>query len=952
MDIFADTPPDDAPSCEPDDDPKLAFEERRALAALTTRLTGKPKEIEVGRYRVLEPLGEGGFATVYEGHDPKLDRRVAIKILRGAHSKADRTAHERMAREAQALAQLRHPNVVQIFDVGFHEHEDAGRSVYIVMELLEGGTLEAWQKQERRDTEAILTAYRQAARGLAAAHAVGVVHRDFKPSNAMFTVSGRVKVLDFGLATVDGMVSQNTAPASETVSAVEPVSLTRTGVVMGTPRYMSPEQHRARPITEQSDQFAWCIALWEAMTGKAPFHGSSIAELEIEKRDGPPPRPTTIPRRVYSALARGLAPEPERRFRSMAALVAALEPSRMRYVAAGGVLAAAAGLAAVASTAETPLPLCTTDATRWDARFEEVVTRVTPPRGSPRWGVQEKVRLRLHRFEGQWAATRSEVCTAPGQPDPEAVARAACLQRGRTHFDAVLTGVVDEAGAPEARAIRQLLAFPVPQRCLSGEAPRLYQTDEAREARLDALDTIAQRWMTSREPVDESTIARVTAEADELDDHWLSARVAMGRSMLHFTTGDSAAAAEEIRAAVYTAETGSDPLLAAELIPGVMAHRIDAGAPPEEIEPLLQRNRTLLEAAGQPLGPTLRYLAVAAIAETRKGDFDRAVALATEAVEAAGDPPLPGTENLLAMALVTVYSVQSGVLPPEEVEAGARRALAMGTDEDRWYGTVAAIARHTLGDLALEAGDLDRAATEQFAAATHLAKMSPGPTASLMYMLATYGRTLAFRGAGELGIAHMRNGYDWILDNVGPLDLKLDIIASQLVAANLERGRPDRALVWAERQQGHATRQYGEGHPETALPYASAARALVQLSRLEDADKALATAVSLAAGKEQYVFNTWQPAAELRLAQGRLAEARVQIELAIDDLDPEYHAPMEEGVRGEFFETYAKILEGLGETEPAQEAMRAAITAMQSASYWHQERATALLAAQTEPAPE
>ncbi|MEM6993676.1 MAG: serine/threonine-protein kinase, partial [Myxococcota bacterium] len=179
----------------------LGFEGRRAYAAVVSRLTGREAPSVVGRYRLVRLIGQGAFGSVYEAHDPRLERRVAIKIVDSTCCQRDPYARARLIREAQALARLRHPNVVQIFDVGTFEGPE-GEDVYIVMELLEGPTLREWIADERPSRARIVEAFRAAGHALEAAHALGVVHRDFKPCNVMFDVDNVVKVVDFGLASV------------------------------------------------------------------------------------------------------------------------------------------------------------------------------------------------------------------------------------------------------------------------------------------------------------------------------------------------------------------------------------------------------------------------------------------------------------------------------------------------------------------------------------------------------------------------------------------------------------------------------------------------------------------------------------------------------------------------------------------------------------------------------
>jgi len=299
-------------------------------------------EVEERRYVVVETLGRGGMGTVVRAYDPRLRREVALKRLRA--DVLDSAAEARLIREAQAMAQLSHPNVVAVYDVGRSD-----RGVEIAMELVEGVTLRGWLQRTRRSSKAILEVFAQAARGLAAAHAVGLVHRDFKPPNVLVGDDGRVKVTDFGLAKAEGPAVTEDRPSldgsdgtSELPSLGEGLSspLTRADTVVGTPAYMAPEQYVGDPLDARTDQYAFCVALWEALVGEPPFAGDH-AQMAAAKSEGPPPWPRGAPvsRKVSDAIRRGLDPDRERRWPSMDALLSAMDlgPSRRTWPLALGV---------------------------------------------------------------------------------------------------------------------------------------------------------------------------------------------------------------------------------------------------------------------------------------------------------------------------------------------------------------------------------------------------------------------------------------------------------------------------------------------------------------------------------------------------------------------------------------------------------------------------------------
>ncbi|HWB77839.1 MAG TPA: serine/threonine-protein kinase, partial [Nannocystaceae bacterium] len=295
--------------------------EQDALARLRARLVDVG--MTVGAYRLLHPIGRGGNGEVWLAHDPRLDRRIAIKLLQ-PHVCGD-PARVRLLREARAIAQIVHPNVVAIYDSGTI---DGDTRSFIAMEYVDGCSLAAWLRDVPRSADEIIAMFVAAGQGLDAAHRAGQIHRDFKPSNVMIGPRGEVKVLDFGLALgVGESRSRDTDPAAQASSGDD--RLTETGVVMGTPRYMSPEQHTGDAVTPASDQFSFCCALLEALQHAPAFVGCGAVQLCRAKLRGDIASGTQdVAPHVRAVLERGLDPRPERRFRSMAALLEQLGARR------------------------------------------------------------------------------------------------------------------------------------------------------------------------------------------------------------------------------------------------------------------------------------------------------------------------------------------------------------------------------------------------------------------------------------------------------------------------------------------------------------------------------------------------------------------------------------------------------------------------------------------------
>jgi hypothetical protein len=284
----------------------------------------------VGRFTILEKLGEGGMGVVLAAYDPDLDRRVAIKLIRPAAATCG-DAQARLLREAQAMARLRHPNVVTVYEVGTF-----GEQVFIAMEFVEGGTLSDALDELAGSWRLIIARFAEAGRGLAAAHEAGLVHRDFKPENVLVGRDGRVHVTDFGIVGTAGELEElrdldgledNPAHVSGGSSPALEADLTPTGYLMGTPLYMAPEQHRGGRVDARSDQFAFCVGLYRALYGESPFEGKSVTEYASQVLSGnirPPPTGTRVPGWVHDILLRGLSVDPDRRFPSMEALLSEL----------------------------------------------------------------------------------------------------------------------------------------------------------------------------------------------------------------------------------------------------------------------------------------------------------------------------------------------------------------------------------------------------------------------------------------------------------------------------------------------------------------------------------------------------------------------------------------------------------------------------------------------------
>jgi len=446
-------------------------------SALRNESTGDPfllpRGAVVGRYLLIEPVGRGGMGVVYAAYDPKLDRRVALKLLPAGHAPEEEPdARERLLREAQAMARVSHPNVTALHDFGTF-----GDQVFLAMELVEGVTLRLWlQTHKQRRWREVLKVMIQAGQGLAAAHAAGLVHRDFKPDNVLVGKDGRVRVTDFGLARLVRPLPR--APGG--LPSASPLKtqdsrlrgpLSQSSARVGTPAYMAPEQHLGQAPDARSDQFAFCVALYHALYRKRPFDPRKLAAA-VRARDGsaervihPLPLAPPLPVWIKHALQRGLSISPEARYPSMEALLLRLSrpPVVVRYAVATAftLLTALSVALAVPFLRAHEENLCR-DAERklsgvWNDQVAARIQSAFLITGRPYADFSfRSVKLALDTYAHGWVEQRTAACQATRQKgqQPEALLalRNGCLDQRLRELEALTTalaqadaGVVDNA---------------------------------------------------------------------------------------------------------------------------------------------------------------------------------------------------------------------------------------------------------------------------------------------------------------------------------------------------------------------------------------------------------------------------------------------------------------------------------------------------------------------------
>lgn len=573
--------------------------------------------VRIGRYLVIGRLGAGGSGVVLAAYDPDLDRRVAIKLLR-AQSSVE--ASGRLLREAQALARLSHPNVVQIYDAGIHDDQ-----VFLAMELVAGRNLRCWLDESPRSWRTILRTFVEAGRGLAAAHRAGLIHRDFKPENVILGEDGRARVADFGHARQSAVVAESTTAAAAIAVRADTfaVPLTLSGAILGTPAYMSPEQFEGIRADARSDIFSFCLALHEALYGRRPFVGADLQALLAAMRSAQisePPPSSPVPRRIFALLRRGLAYSPAARPEDMEALLADLsdDPGARRgrwALAAGLVIATSAATRVLTASPEVePVP-CTDDLNAdpclaVDAELIDLWDEPTRRRAeanllgsglSNAAEVWQHLAPRIDDAVASWRLARQQTCRAlhargPAPPpfgdeaddgglghvtDDTLRLRELCLLRRRAELEGI-TGLLREsdhdmllATIPALDQRTPLTACDDPE-SLRRELASIVTSDEllTRESLLHQLLTLLPRAQNDAAGTLLPQILHLTTVVAARDDPGLHAHALHLRGVAERSLGRYDAAAASLTSAVHEALAARHDRLHAEL--AVLLVRIHA----------------------------------------------------------------------------------------------------------------------------------------------------------------------------------------------------------------------------------------------------------------------------------------------------------------------------------------------------------------------------------------
>ncbi len=631
----------------------------------------KPRLIagqQLGRYTILEMLGEGGMGVVYSAYDARLDRRVALKFMLGSGTPRER---ERLRVEARALAQLAHPNVLTIHDIDEHEGD-----LFITAQYVEGASVDLWLVQSPRSPEDIVAVFVQAGKGLAAAHGRKLVHRDVKPSNLLVDERGRVFVADFGLAQ---STSELTDPTTGTGDK-PPVATNRAG----TPTYMAPEQLRGDPVDATADQYSFCVALYEALLGRHPFASSA-------DRARPPEGLSQLPRRLARALARGLSKNPADRHPTMTALLVELRPRRRRRGVLGVVLGAA-GLSAVAwsySSRTPPEQACVTTELSARAWGPASITATENALLQSPHGYAATTWQTLHGYlEGasaEWEAQVRDACEARWERHSESDLtfdrRMRCLRRNALTLDRALTLI--QAGGP-ARALQIAYAIPRAGTCsepgVSGDPleAESAQHDEFRQ-RFEQAQLLAPAGQIAQAEQELQALASAVASTE---DRVLASRITTSLASIaaHTRPADQGTQAA-VEAVLSTERSGDDHSIAQALLILTNHYAITVGDIPRA-EETIQRARAVIARTELTVDLERGVANADALIAMAAGDF----AVAIEAFE----------------TVLEVYARTFGELHPNRFLAvsnlsGALQSAGRTSDALEVLQTHIAVADRTLG---------------------------------------------------------------------------------------------------------------------------------------------------------------------------------------------------------------------------------------------------------------
>jgi eukaryotic-like serine/threonine-protein kinase len=867
----------------------------------------------VDRYVVLDRVGEGGMGVVYAAYDPKLDRKVALKFL----NRPDPQHGEwnRLLREAQAMARLAHPNVAVAYDVGTsHGH------VFLAMELVDGVDLRTWLQTRKRTVPEILAVFSAAGQGLAAAHASGIVHRDFKPANVLVDKSGRSRVTDFGLSRsiylgdvaspADGEDGADGTPDS--IRTPLNARFTFTGAVLGTPSFMSPEQHDGKEADARSDQFSFCVALYEALHGVRPFAGETLAELResiLARRLAP--TSSHVPAWLNAAVLRGLSASPADRWPSMEALLTALagDPARarrQRWLRRTAALVALAGVSgaffvlrgqddegAVCTGAADKVAQVWSPATRQKVRAAFLATK--DPNATDMFGRVERA---LDRRLATWADAHTEACRATRvrgeQSEPMLDLRMQCLERARRQMQNLVWLWQDKVqlshAAQAALSVGDVTGCSDTVGLASPIAPAR-ESDVPRVNRIRAkLDEIEARQRAGQYKEALSLIPGVVASARQLGYAPVLAEALHTNGRLETEVGQNDRSIALIQEALKTASGARDDVLAAKamrdllFITGVRARRF------AEANGLWSAAEAVVARAGNRDDLVTNLLAVQGALRTQEGHPKDAAALLERAL-ALGEKT-QGPEQMPVVRILTSLAIAKSALGEwREVEQLDLRALAFWEDAVGPLHPYTSTAVQNLCAHSAEQREVGKAAGYCARSLEIIEQVYPSGHPEMGGALANLGivRSLQERNeeAGEL----LDRAAQILVRALGPDDPALVIVRTPQAELALKLDDIAQARRILNELLPAAIKAYGEDHPYVAEVLTIHGDLLVHESRLDEARAAHERAMAI--GKKvrddhPSVGRSLQGLATVALAGRRYAQAIEQFERALELLNKGY----------------------------------------------------------------
>jgi tetratricopeptide (TPR) repeat protein/tRNA A-37 threonylcarbamoyl transferase component Bud32 len=822
--------------------------EREVSPAALALTEGQPVE----RYVILERLGAGAMGEVYAAWDPALDRKVAVKLihpeyLREGQGLGDQF-RQRMLREAQALARLSHPNVVTVHDVGL-----TGAHVFIAMEFVAGQTLTAWLGAQPRTWRQILEVFLAAGEGLAAAHAVGITHRDFKPDNVIVGADGRVRVMDFGLA----HAHHDAGPVRTPLESPIRRAITQPGTMLGTPAYMSPEALYGRPTDFRSDQFSFCAALFEALYGLRPYAGETPAAIAAEIEQGKlqaPPRNTQVPRRVHQLVARGLERDPQRRFQALSALLVQLgrrrSMLRRRVIFAATLLGLGLVTGAVLLVRHREQRRCAQLEQRlagvWDARGKQAVREALLASGKPWAGAAWRdVEARLDAYAAEWLSLRRATCEAGNAEGDEALGqRLVCLSRGLADLEAVTRLLSRPEPELAERAVSTASALPPLEACATA-APLQRPRGPERE---DALAQLA----AVKTSLDAARYAEALADAERLlsTPAVQAGRATTAEARLLAATasarlGDGRAAELAVERAILEATAAMDDELAAR----AWTERVGIAAVSGSAD--AERWGRFAEAAVARAGAPRELQASLAnnlgVLAHLQGRFDDAVTAHRRALglrqSLFGErhPTIARTHANLGAALRAAGRL-------DEAEAAYRRALAL--EEAVLDPSHPAVAEtlNNLANLLQQRGEL-AAARDLHSRAISLKSAAYGAESlPVAVSLTNLAAVLLDEGDVANAVSTLERSLALKERLAGREALTVAVTLTNLAQAQRRQRSWSQAAQLDRRALEIRRARQGPAHPDLTYNLLGLGEALLELGRLADAEAALEAALPLNAG--------------------------------------------------------------------------------------------------------